>query len=239
MNESAENRISYDENTSDWKYDMRREMQSIVPNLFLGPYSCARDRPLLLTHGVTHLLCILDERESRIMRVVHPDLVYHFINVSDSFSENLIPHFPAAREFLQQALANSSHKVLVYCNNGMSRSPCFVIAYLMEILNWDFPTAYGYVQNRRFCISPNDNFKLQLKEYQPIHRARMAFMNQSSRPDDASSANNQDANGAHGMQRHGAKRRQYEEDDEYADHYGSAMNESSSRSTARGDIEMG
>ncbi|KAI8831746.1 protein-tyrosine phosphatase-like protein [Chytriomyces cf. hyalinus JEL632] len=145
------------------RYDMRREMQSIVPNLFLGPYSCARDRPLLLTHGVTHLLCILDVREARIMRVVHPDLVYHFINVSDSFSENLIPHFPAAREFLQQALANPSHKVLVYCNNGMSRSPCFVIAYLMEILNWDFPTAYGYVQNRRFCISPNDNFKLQLK----------------------------------------------------------------------------
>ncbi|KAI8831749.1 hypothetical protein BJ741DRAFT_311537 [Chytriomyces cf. hyalinus JEL632] len=63
----------------------------------------------------------------------------------------------------------------------------------------------------------------------------MAFMNQSALPDDASSANNQDANGAHGMRRHGAKRRQYEED-EYADHYGSAMNGNSSRSTARGDI---
>ncbi|KAI8620871.1 protein-tyrosine phosphatase-like protein, partial [Chytriomyces sp. MP71] len=198
------------------RYDMRRECQLIASNIYLGPYACARDRGLLAQMGITHLLCCLDAKEQRIMRVQHPDLAYFCIPVTDSHSENLIPHFPHARQFLQTVLANPAHKVLVYCNNGMSRSPCFVIAYLMEAMNWDFPTSYGYVQNRRFCISPNDNFKMQLKEYQHIFRARGM----------ATPVATENFGGPSGgmaaapVQRQGAKRRQLEEDDEYADHYG-------------------
>ncbi|KAI8612989.1 protein-tyrosine phosphatase-like protein [Chytriomyces sp. MP71] len=197
------------------RYDMRRECQLIASNVYLGPYACARDRGLLAKMGITHLLCCLDGKEQRIMRVQHPDLNYLCIQVTDSHSENLIPHFPHARQFLQTVLATPAHKVLVYCNNGMSRSPCFVIAYLMEAMNWDFPTAYGYVQNRRFCISPNDNFKMQLKEYQHISRARGMVA-----PVAAEILTELfDGMTAGPAQRQGAKRRQLDEDDEYADRY--------------------
>ncbi|KAJ3109236.1 hypothetical protein HK100_003327 [Physocladia obscura] len=191
-----------DDGIVDWKYDMRREIQLIVPNLFLGPYAAARDKNVLATHKITHLVCCLDAAESRVMRIVHPEFQYHFIHVTDSLSENLIPHFPSARAFLHNALSTPGNRVLVYCNNGMSRSPCFVVAYLMEELGWDFVSAFGFVQNRRFCISPNDNFKMQLKEYQPIYQARLA--------------QNQQQQQQH--QQH-QKRRQHVEDDELADHY--------------------
>lgn len=54
-------------------------------------------------------------------------------------------------------------KVVVCCNGGMSRSPTFVIAYVMEVFKIDASQAYHFVQGRRLCINPNDGFKSQLK----------------------------------------------------------------------------
>ncbi|KAJ3076568.1 hypothetical protein HDU98_002088 [Podochytrium sp. JEL0797] len=131
-----------DECVVDWKYDMRREIQQITQNLFLGPYQCARDLSLLQKYGITHMLAVTDMQERKFMKI-HPGMVYQHSTVVDSLSENLIPHFPAAKYFLENALKNPGNRVLVYCNNGMSRSPCFVIAYLMESMKWDFETAFG------------------------------------------------------------------------------------------------
>ena len=43
-----------------WQYDMRREMQEILPGLFLGPYASANRKSLgtLQAHGITHIVCI-------------------------------------------------------------------------------------------------------------------------------------------------------------------------------------
>ena len=38
-----------------------------------------------------------------------------------------------------------------------------MIAYIMETFELDFHQAYAYVQNRRFCVCPNDGFLNQLK----------------------------------------------------------------------------
>ena len=37
----------------------------------------------------------------------------------------------------------------------------------------DFKSALNYVQQRRFCVQPNDGFEQQLKEFEPIYRARI------------------------------------------------------------------
>ncbi|KAI9328058.1 tyrosine phosphatase-like protein [Obelidium mucronatum] len=208
------------------RYDMRREAQIIVPNLYLGPYSCARDRALLQSYGITHLLAVFDGNEGKFMKV-HPDLIYEYIQVTDSHQENLIPHFPRASKFLGSVLSNPNNKVLVFCNNGMSRSPCFVVAYLMETLQWDFATAFGYVQNRRFCISPNDNFKMQLREYQPIYQARLQATQQTNQHYPTSAPFPAVAQGqtyVSAVHRQGAKRRQLPEDDEFDNHYGDHQN---------------
>lgn len=41
------------------------------------------------------------------------------------------------------------------------------------ILN-NFRDAFLLVQGKRFCINPSDGFMAQLKEYEPIYRARKA-----------------------------------------------------------------
>ena len=38
----------------EWAYDMRRECQEIIPNLYLGPASAAKDGLKLQSMGITH-----------------------------------------------------------------------------------------------------------------------------------------------------------------------------------------
>jgi len=43
---------------TDWKYEMRREMQEVIPGVFLGPYAAAKDHAALKNNRITHILMI-------------------------------------------------------------------------------------------------------------------------------------------------------------------------------------
>ncbi|KND02796.1 uncharacterized protein SPPG_01877 [Spizellomyces punctatus DAOM BR117] len=155
----------------DWRYEMRREMQEILPGLWLGPYQCSKNKELLKSKGITHVLCIRDSNERHVVKTTFPDdFVYHVIEVSESPMQNLIPYFPDAKQFIDYALEQGG-RVLVHCNSGISRSPSFVVAYVMMSQRWGFQESFTFVQNKRFCMNPNEGFKYQLKEFEPIWRA--------------------------------------------------------------------
>merc|ERR1712025_1163496 len=99
-----------------------------------------------------------------------PQLKYLVITLADSCLETLIPKIQESKDFIDQCLA-AGGKVLVHCNDGMSRSASLVIAYIMQTYGMDFKSALNYVQQRRFCVQPNDGFEQQLKEFEPIYRA--------------------------------------------------------------------
>ena len=142
---------------------MRREMQSIIEGVYLGPYFCARDRDLLQRTGITHILCVRDPRESAIVRAYFPqEFTYLELEVEDENERNLIPLFPAAVRFIREALAQGG-RVLVHCNTGIYRSPAFVVTYLMEEVGMPFLVAFQFVQNQRFCVNPNDGYRSALR----------------------------------------------------------------------------
>ncbi|KAI8481073.1 hypothetical protein Bbelb_412390 [Branchiostoma belcheri] len=147
-----------EDDTRDWSYTMRRNMQEILPNVFLGPYSVATKRNLsnLLELGITHVVCVRDTLEAKIIK---PNFSDHFrylvLDVADKTTENIIQHFPKVKEFMDQCLQTGG-KVLVHGNGGISRRD-----------------AFHHVQQRRFCIQPNEGFANQLMEYEPIYMARL------------------------------------------------------------------
>ena len=49
----------------DWKYESRHHAQHVLPYLFLGPITAARDAKFLRDEGITMLLAVRD------IRVVH------------------------------------------------------------------------------------------------------------------------------------------------------------------------
>ncbi|VDP50583.1 unnamed protein product, partial [Soboliphyme baturini] len=87
------------------------------------------------------------------------------IPVMDSNSEKIISHFERAFHFLDKALKTGAN-VLVHCLAGVSRSPTFVIAYIMRERGLSVEEAYRFVKECRPCIAPNFNFLGQLMQYE-------------------------------------------------------------------------
>ncbi|KAI8362871.1 phosphatases II [Mortierella sp. GBAus27b] len=173
------NLISQNAPVVEWRYEQRREMQEILPAIYLGPHSATRNLEELQRAGITHIVTLLDSSESRILKVHHPNhFNYLQLEISDAATQNLITLFPAVKQFIDKAIIEDRGKVLVNCMSGISRSPAFVVAYLMESTGMEYEVVYRFVQNKRFCMNPNPGFKHQLEEYGPIYTAIQALGSQ-------------------------------------------------------------
>lgn len=75
------------------------------------------------------------------------------------------------RLFIDDCLSKGG-QVLVHGNAGISRSAALIVAYIMEKLHLNSNEAIRLVQKKRFCIFPNEGFRRQLMEYEPILKAR-------------------------------------------------------------------
>ncbi|PVF98458.1 phosphatases II [Serendipita vermifera] len=182
----------------EWRYEMRRDCQEIISGLLLGPFLVSKNLERLKQLGVTHIVCIRDATEAFSVKPRFPDqFIYLTLDVKDTEDQNLITLFPKARDFIYQAI-NQGGQVLVHCNGGISLSPAFVVMFVMEHFQLSCEDALHLVQNRRYCISPNGGFLVQIKEYEAIYRAALVVAH-------APTANQR------------ANRRKREEDDEDED----------------------
>ncbi|XP_030070342.1 serine/threonine/tyrosine-interacting protein isoform X2 [Microcaecilia unicolor] len=148
------------EEAEDWTYPMRREMQEILPGLFLGPYSSAMKSklPMLQKCGITHVVCVRQNIEANFIKPNFEQLFrYLVLDIADNPVENIIRFFPTTKEFIDESLQTGG-KVLVHGNAGISRRDAFT-----------------YVQERRFCINPNAGFVHQLQEYEAIYLAKLTI----------------------------------------------------------------
>jgi serine/threonine/tyrosine-interacting protein len=57
------------QNKLEWKYEMRREAQEILPGLFIGPFQPSWKLEALQALGITHVLCIAESREQSVQSV--------------------------------------------------------------------------------------------------------------------------------------------------------------------------
>ncbi|KAL4237533.1 hypothetical protein ACF0H5_002247 [Mactra antiquata] len=174
---------SLEEGSTDWNYVMRREMQEIIPGLYLGPYAAAMKskKAVLVQHGITHIVCIRQKIEANFIKPNFPnDFQYLVMDIADVSTENIIPHLPLVKDFIDGCL-NCQGRVLVHGNAGISRSAALVIGYIMEKYGLTYKNAFNYVQQKRFCITPNEGFMQQLIEFEAIYMARkhMQIMEQS------------------------------------------------------------
>ena len=87
------------------------------------------------------------------------------IDIKDCASITLEDYFTGAFEFINKAL-DSSKCILIHCQAGISRSPSFVIGYLMYHFKYTFDYAFQYVKKYRSIIQPNLSFHLQLQTYE-------------------------------------------------------------------------
>ncbi|CAD7929518.1 unnamed protein product [Amoebophrya sp. A120] len=167
---------------ADWTYVKKREAQEIVPRLYLGPYAAACNEEHMRAIGVTHCIIFRAPEENRIIKPKFPSFVkYDVIECSDTAQQNLIPLFPLVKAAVDQVLAMSrDHRILLQGTVGMSRSAAFAAAYVMESYNLSWEASIYYVGTRRNCVSVNENFRIQLREYDMIWKTRQRQQQQTA-----------------------------------------------------------
>ncbi|WVF71536.1 hypothetical protein IAT40_006344 [Kwoniella sp. CBS 6097] len=156
---------------AEWKYEMRREAQEILPGLYLGPFQASTNLDKMRLMGITHILCVRDQKEARLIYPRFPtEFQYMTLDISDNTDQNLITLFPKCRDFIEEAMSMGG-TVLAHCNGGIALSPAIVIGYLMWKFSWSAEQATAFVQNKRYCVSTM-SFSNQFKEYEPIQLAQ-------------------------------------------------------------------
>ncbi|KAG0355529.1 dual specificity phosphatase 12 [Podila minutissima] len=143
--------------------NMMREMQEIVPGLYLSGAAPAESLAYLQEMGITHIIQVTDINTPHFPG----DFMYKLICVPDMEETNLIKHFPDTFTFISEALAKGG-KVLVHCAAGASRSVTVVCAYLMKTQNMSAADALSHIQALRPIAGPNDGFMTQLNLYGDI-----------------------------------------------------------------------
>lgn len=181
-------------NMLEWKYEQRRTAQKVVPFLYLGPMSAAKDKVFLEREAITMVLAVRNTSsaqakllESRAAQELGIDS--QAIDVSGN--QELIAAFPRGIEMINAHLSKQHHlqetraidspvaranpmmgKVLIFCESGNERSAALVAAYLMAMYSMDLLTALQIVQAQRFAVAFDDALRNLLATYQTILRAK-------------------------------------------------------------------
>ncbi|KAI5120460.1 hypothetical protein M0805_008507 [Coniferiporia weirii] len=87
------------------------------------------------------------------------------VALADSAAPDLLaPHLDGAVRFIRERL-NRGENVLVHCQQGISRSPAIVLAFLMRERALSYDAALQVVKTRRKCIKPNEGFERTLRNW--------------------------------------------------------------------------
>eukprot|EP00026_Physarum_polycephalum_P007158 Phypoly_transcript_07214.p1 GENE.Phypoly_transcript_07214~~Phypoly_transcript_07214.p1 ORF type:complete len:492 (+),score=47.51 Phypoly_transcript_07214:58-1533(+) len=99
---------------------------SIIPGLFLGGVSAARDKYTLKRLGIKRVLTVAE------IDPLHAgEFVYKVVRVDDHADQDLSAFFEECRQFISGGIQDGG--VLVHCAAGVSRSATMVIMYVMAV----------------------------------------------------------------------------------------------------------
>jgi rhodanese-related sulfurtransferase len=141
------------------------QISEVLPGLYLGSSHDAEDLNILrqcqiqtVVNISTSIPCHFENEKS---------FEYLRLPCHDSPNQNILQYFETTFEYIHQKLSTNKN-ILVHCQGGVSRSPSFVIGYLMKYHSKTFDEAYHLVKNKRSIINPNLNFLGQLTRYQQM-----------------------------------------------------------------------
>lgn len=137
----------------------------IEKNLYLGSLSAAKDLKTLNDYKISHIITIdTCPLPRHILELKH--LTVKFVQLSDFPKEDLLSHFDACIEFIEDGLSKGA--VLVHCYFGVSRSASVVIAYMMKKYQLSYQQAFQKVKSKRSIVYPNKGFVSQLVLYKDM-----------------------------------------------------------------------
>jgi len=158
-------------------------MTEIIPHVWVGNANDAQNRDRLCRNNITHIVnCTPDlpckwEDKYRYLRV----------KILDLPSEHIIKYFNPVSKFIDEAVKQNGN-VLVHCSAGISRSPTFVLSYMIQYNNMHFQDAYTKMQSLRKIVAPNVSFLGQLLEFEKRIHSSSSQLEENKCPSASASA---------------------------------------------------
>nr|XP_020457550.1 dual specificity protein phosphatase 13-like [Monopterus albus] len=147
-------------------------VNQVWPNLYIGNEVAARDKGMLYSLGITHIVnaahgprnpspgyCYYVNTGPRFYRDMTVD--YYGVEADDAIDFMLSPFFYPTARYIRAALAMGG-RVFVHCLMGVSRSATLVLAFLMIVEGLRLQEAAATVRTHR-DICPNSGFLQQLR----------------------------------------------------------------------------
>ena len=190
----------------EWKYEQRRMAQQILPFLYLGPMSAAKDRDFLQREGITMVIAVRNTMSAQARLLgskAAQELGIDTKMIDVAGNQELIAAFPRAIEAInshlsamyrqdqarrtqaaatgQTCLQTTLGRVLVFCESGNERSATLVTAYIMAMYATDLIKAIQIVQAQRFAVAFDDSLRNLLLTYDMILKAKRDVVQADSR----------------------------------------------------------
>ncbi|CAF2536304.1 unnamed protein product [Rotaria sp. Silwood2] len=140
-------------------------MSEVLPGLYLGNAHDAEDMNLLKQNNIKSIINISTSIPCYYENETLFD--YYKLPCNDLCKENIIQYFDKTFEYIQEKLLLNQN-ILIHCQGGISRSPSFIIGYLMKYHSKTFDQAYSIVKEKRKIINPNLGFLTQLTRYEQM-----------------------------------------------------------------------
>lgn len=164
----------------EWTYERRRDAQMILPYLYLGPMTVAKNEAWMREEGITMVLGVRQKHvytfklmDGALRRTEAAGIEARTVDLANN--QDLIHAFPETTAMINSHLARihtatgQLGKVLVFCESGNERSAGVIAAYLMETHdNVDYIKAMQLCQAQRFCVNFDDAMKRLLQGYWDI-----------------------------------------------------------------------
>jgi len=143
------------------KIDRKEKGTVLFEKILLGSKKVAKNYKLLEEQGVVAVLNITENIKNFHENCSH--LIYRRIPIPDSVEAPIENFFVEGIEFIEHHLEKG--KVLIHCNEGMSRSPAMAIAFIMKHFNINLKEAYEKVAGKLEGNNINDGFKTKLMDW--------------------------------------------------------------------------
>ncbi|KAM0328048.1 hypothetical protein ACHAQA_005450 [Verticillium albo-atrum] len=173
-----------------WTYASRRDAQSILDWLYLGPSTASRDQAFLQREGITMVLAVRhasDMTTPNTLGIMGPTAAtralgipveridvkstHHLIKVFTSAVKKINSHLLDVhqRQINSDApLPFERGKVLVICETGNDRSAIVVAAYIMIMFGMDLLRTIAFVTMKRFSSTFDEESKRLLRSWLDI-----------------------------------------------------------------------
>ena len=136
--------------------DGMAQAQEVMPGVWLGPYSVARDAAELAKIGVTHVVSLSAEGNCSVGGITY--LEHPLVEVECTLqagAQQLAALVPSCTAFVGAAVAEDS-RVLVHCLHGRTRSAAMASCIRAVLLEEEFADAYEAVRTCRDVHVPEE-----------------------------------------------------------------------------------